>query len=373
MNASSSSPTFDDVDIEDYNKAVISISVVEPLVCVLGMFGNALGLLALSSRQLKGPSYVFLRSLMVVDFTVLLIILVTDTMWHLQLPTYAYSFFYAHVEQPAFNAFMSTSNYLTVALSIERFMAVCRPVRYSAAKQAVFQAKIFIVVVFAISALVSAPYGLEYVVVVVGAGNDTNATADVRYDLRANELLRSGAYATWWTAYVWLQSALSRIVPFFLLLGLNGSTFYAFHKKMRWRDAWNRQTEMTSSDKKRMKVTDTKNRRLMGLLVCTVAVFFVCMTPALVMMFITKETNRWLLTIKLTNLLEVISFAANFYVYCLASRFFRDSLVAAFLCRKEATTASAYTAAAPSGTQNIQLLETKQTVNNASTCQTNGQ
>lgn len=360
--------TIDDIDRQRYQAAKLWISVLEPILCVMGIIGNLLSLLALSRRQLKGPSYVFLRSLMVTDLCVLLVILTVDLLWHTQLTTFSFAFLYAHIEQPLIATLMCTSNFLTVALSIERCMAVCRPMRFSAASRAILQAKIFVGVVFVASLLVSAPYCLEYKVITREVRNQaTNETNSTIYDLMPDLELITGAYKTWWSAYVWLQSGLSRIVPFLLLVGLNGTTFYAFRKKMKWRDSRSRQTtgQLNGSDKRRMKVTDTKNRRLMGLLVCTVAVFFVCTTPALIMLFINKDTERWRLTIAITNFVETVNFAANFYVYCLASKFFRNILVSAFFCKKDQQTGATLTA--PQSGTHIQLVETKPNA----TCQSN--
>ena len=134
---------------------LVCYKYVGPTLCVIGVCGNFINLLVLSGDQLRESPYVYLRGLATTDMLALLFsfpfmvfcIGTTDYFWR---------WYEIYVFIPLVNFFTVASVWITVAMTIERFLFVRYPLwarwrcnRYTA------QFRIWIIVAFAV--IISVP------------------------------------------------------------------------------------------------------------------------------------------------------------------------------------------------------------------------
>ncbi|KAL7640199.1 UNVERIFIED_CONTAM: hypothetical protein RMT77_009613 [Armadillidium vulgare] len=135
--------------------------------------------------------------------------------------------------------------------------------------------------------------------------------------------------ANWFMIYRVLLEVLFKFVPAIILVYLNIRiihTYRAVCKKRR---------QMTSHTSQY-----AEESRLMFLLGGTSTLFFVCMTP----MILLSVTVHWVQANKsipyeifraTANILEVTNFAVTFYIYCLFSKDFRETFIRTLRTAKE--------------------------------------
>lgn len=320
-------PGFDDQELETVT--FWFYSVLEPALCLFGMTGNILCLIAFSRKEFKGTSYLFLRSLLMVDFWVMLLVLMFDITQQSKINAYFWAFFNIYINLFLINALMCCSNLIIVRLSIERCMAICKPFTFSLRLSKVTKAKVSIACIMIVSAVLAIPGPLYYKIDEVW-DNQTNSV--IYISCKNEELMTSPSLAEPWIAVLWVQAIISRILPFFLLLVINSFTSFSYWKKMKWSRRSQSVADETPSDGGSISGED---RKLLLIFFYTVIVFFVTVTPAVIVQFlfgVVEYSYEFQTKIIITNFIEMLNYATNFYVYCLTSTFFRENLRKA-LCK----------------------------------------
>ncbi|CAK9299215.1 unnamed protein product [Gordionus sp. m RMFG-2023] len=142
-----------------------------PLFIILGIFGNLLNLITLFSGGLKGVAYIYLKWMAVADLSVNLLAIP----WALEnfvyfsidfpaLESKAFVTFLCRIDLVLLNGFMKSSVLLVIALTVERYIAVCHPVRYKVLCTD-RRAKIAVIISFLIAFAISLPLVFQYQVV----------------------------------------------------------------------------------------------------------------------------------------------------------------------------------------------------------------
>lgn len=201
------------------------------------------------------------------------------------------------------------SIYTTVAFTVERWIAVCRPLR--AAKMCtISRARKTIFGIVVLSVVYNIPRMLEYktAYVVDHVTNTTNAIYTPT-SLGENQTFRH-------IYFIYLQLFVMLLIPFTILAVLNILLIRAVKQSER-------ATGKVSTKAKR-------ENSLTVMLISVVVVFLICQVPSIVDNIFNATLSMDVLLeapfVKLTtisNLMVIINSACNFYLYCVFGRKFR--------------------------------------------------
>ena len=139
--------------------------VLFPLICFLGLPANIFGIIILSMKQMRTSTSVFLIALAVTDLIKIfddilyfVSILINDISPEVGPKLYAYLYPYTHY---VFNATMMAAAWITVAIAIERYVAVCHA--YKAKLLCTITHSVIISGCIIVSSFIfSIPYALRY-------------------------------------------------------------------------------------------------------------------------------------------------------------------------------------------------------------------
>ncbi|KAK3851150.1 hypothetical protein Pcinc_042176 [Petrolisthes cinctipes] len=212
---------------------------------------------------------------------------------------------------------------MLLALTVERFISVCYPAK---ARNLCGTARAYVtvtVIPLATFILYSPYLFLAHVVTC-----RTEAGAIVHVKEPTTWLVES----VWFRAYKWVLELAFKLVPALILVYLNVRiirTYKAVCEKRR---------KMTnkSGEQRRQYAEES---RLMFLLGGTSTLFFVCMTPMIILSLTIHSHWRHTVAFEVfratANVLEVTNFAVTFYIYCVFSKDFRETFLRTLRSAKE--------------------------------------
>ncbi|KAM7305559.1 putative G-protein coupled receptor B0563.6 isoform X1 [Ixodes scapularis] len=310
------------VDPSTAKLKLIAYGNVSLAIIALGIMGNLINLMVLTRSNLRGVTFTYLTWLATSDLLVLSVAVFSMMRLHDSQPrNYAAALYYAHADLPLVNALMASSIFLVVAVTVDRYCAVCRPTRYREFHNA-RRARVVIPLVYVAAVFLYVPMIFRKRPVLVW-DNLVNQTMYVSFENLS--VSRHPAFKV----YVMVREALVRIGPVLVVIVLNTIIILTFRNLIRKRKQL---ANGTVYDTKRL----TRERRLVVLLVAIVVMFCVCMTPAAILRVLNNddlESNYGFQVFRaVANDMEMANFAVNFYVYCLCSSDIRRTLMRLFRC-----------------------------------------
>lgn len=308
----------------------IAYGVVSSVIIALGIIGNSINLLVLTRPNLKGPTFVYLVWLAISDLLALLVSLSSMFRLHgMQPRTKLASLYYAHVEMPLVNAFMASSVFLVVALTVDRYFSVCLPTRFREVHNE-RRARRSIAAAYSIAFILYVPVCFQKTPVEVDGG-----------EFVACDNLEVTEHAAF-RAYLLVKEVVVRLGPVVLLAVLNAAIIVTFRRTIQKR------RDMVGHHGKKYR----EERRLIVLLAGIVILFFVSVTPAAVLTLLNSDDKEYHFGFQLfrafANTLELSNYAMNFYVYCMCSSEIRRTFVALVTCSKPVPNASSVAGSKPS-------------------------
>nr|AKQ63037.1 orphan G-protein coupled receptor 28 [Platynereis dumerilii] len=285
------------------------------IIAVLGLIGNVFSIIVLGNRRMMSSTSCYLIALGVFDSVVLISLVL-----FFSLPTFyiatgklesyyrAYPYMHPYAYPTALIA-QTCSIYTTVAFTVERWIAVCRPLR--AAKMCtISRARKSILIIMFCSIVYNIPRMLEYRTTHEFDPN-TNTTRVT------NTKTALGADPTFQHIYfIYMHIFVMLLIPFTTLAVLNILLIRAV-----------KQSEHATG-----KVSNKTKREnsLTVMLISVVVVFLICQVPSIVDNIFTATLNDNILYqppfVKLTTisgLMVIANSATNFYLYCVFGRKFR--------------------------------------------------
>ena len=210
---------------------------------------------------------------------------------------------------------MCVTAWLTVAVSMDRYVSVCYPSR-SKAICTIPRARTVATTVFIIMMLLSIPSVFRYRLQTIH-DSTTNQTC---MELVVTELGRNQHFMI---PYTWVQNFLRGIIPVFVLIFLNARIIKALWK-----------------ERVKGKKFNSRNRITL-MLIAMVVIFIVCITPdAIMSTFFGKgyvEEDYLVKGIReITDALVAFNSAVNFLLYCSLSAVFRNTFTRVFFGRRYA-------------------------------------
>ncbi|XP_013777254.1 probable G-protein coupled receptor AH9.1 [Limulus polyphemus] len=305
----------------------LGYGVIGSVVIGLGILGNLINLVVLTRPNLKGVTFVYLTWLASSDLMTLLVSVTSLLRLHgIQPRSFAASFYYAYVELALVNAFMASSVFLVVALTIDRYFSICLPTRYKEVHND-RRARRSIIAAYVLAFCIYVPICFQKEPVpVMNQQNETIYVACENQDVFNH---------TGFRFYLLIKEIIVRIGPVILLAILNTTIIVAFRRTVRKRRELLNNSKSNYSQKESNRKF-REERRLVVLLGGIVILFFVCMTPAAVLTLLNSDHKEldfgFQLFRAIANVLELANFAMNFYVYCLCSTEIRRTFLRLFGC-----------------------------------------
>jgi len=363
----------DERDMVDVNRTEVmrrlkyySYGITLPAVCFLGIVGNILNLIVLTRPTMRGPAYVYMRGYAVAALLAIVFALPFSSriLFHNEIGPWNYfaiAFYHAHLELFLGNACLGIGVFMLVALTVERYLAVCR-----LGQTRTFEAQKTPLVAFCLSLVAVALY-LPYLFrsdVMQCTGVDGNAV----YRKRENP---SFPHSTLWSVYLWVIEVIFKMGPTLIIVHLNCCIIIVYRRTCAKRRRMivkkpvggyhSTSTTTTTSTSTSTTTTTTvvsanertsscvenggatgvaqsedsrrywEEKRLLFLLGSTSILFFVCITPQLVLSLMIHEavleSYYFQVFRAVANVLEVTNYSFTFYIYCLFSRDFRATLL----------------------------------------------
>ncbi|XP_042233164.1 FMRFamide receptor-like isoform X2 [Homarus americanus] len=322
------------VDISGY-EAFLDISryvvqrVLVPMVLVVGVVGNAVTIVVLTRRQMRSSTNNYLTALAISDLLYLVFIFSLSIRHHPGMSR-PHHWFYWHYFRYALwltDASSSTSIWLTVTFTIERYIAVCHPI-----KGKVFctesRAKRVIVAVFILCFALTATTPHEWVINEV-----TDATGQARLVMNYSVL---GSNATYKKVFYWFTAVIFILLPLVLLAVFNSFLIHVVKLSRAQRRT------MTNHRVERDNHSQSQENKITIMLIAVVLLALVCQLPVAVLLLYTTvyvsepHSNSQYVELSLGNifnLLAAINAACNFVLYCAMSDKYRRTFLRTFCSR----------------------------------------
>ena len=308
--------------------------VITNIVVILGLIGNILTIVILSQRAMRSSTNYYLSALAVCDSIVLI-----STAFLIGLPgipnmsgymsyvfAYVVSYFY-----PLALIAQTATIWLTVSFTVERYIAVCHPLK-AASMCTISRAKIVIIGVSLGSSLYNIPRWFDYQPV----SNWNPSTNETVVIPERTEFSQNHIYLQ--VYFSWLYVPIMCIVPLLVLSILNTFLILAVRKSQRQR--------------KDMNVKQSRENNVTIMLVTVVIVFIICQVPALVYNIAFAIDNAYVnntfgyqVLSNIRNFLVNFNSAINFLLYCALGQKFRRIFLHTFFrrCIHETSPCQAFT------------------------------
>lgn len=305
-------------------------SIACGIFTVFGLLGNFLAFLVLHQDKPMTTTSIILRGLAVSDS----LFLISSALYKPMLGIYFYTkslkwyvfdvyIYIIPYLKPVMFTFQHTSIWLVVIVAVDRYFAVCKPMKMLSFTHANMRARLIVIGTFLFCALFNLPRYFEWKTVeVTYTSNGTNKTRDIpqKTALSSNE--------DYWIAYNLVSLfIIMYVIPMITVAVINSKLICTLRAASRTRLA------LTGQARDESNVT--------FVLVVVVLVFIACQTPDLILQVIyfakhllkMEELDIGVFD-KVTELLLAVNASINFIVYCVCGTKFRKTMMEMFHCKK---------------------------------------
>ncbi|KAI8126825.1 hypothetical protein FF38_03110 [Lucilia cuprina] len=295
-----------------------SYGIILPIICALGIIGNVLNLIVLTRRNMRGTAYIYMRAystaallaiVFAIPFGIRMLVHKDRGQWE----EFGPAFYTAHLELFLGNGCLGVGVMMLLILTIERYVSVCHP---SFTRPVMGPPGLIVFLTTMITFVIYLPSVFRGELIKCVLQTDGRF---VYFRRDNNAFLRTIFYSI----YKVMLEVLFKLIPTVLIAGLN------LRIMMVYRQTCEKRRKMTSSRASYIK--DAEERRLFLLLGSTSILFLVCVSPmAILHMTIASEvlpSFSFQVFRALANLLELTNYSITFYIYCLFSEDFRNTLM----------------------------------------------
>ncbi|KAH9499713.1 hypothetical protein Btru_077649 [Bulinus truncatus] len=343
----------------------ILVQYVQPAVCVFGIVGNVLNLAILTRRKLQKSFRTLEHSanlclialavsdLMFCIFAFLTVFAPVDAFFE---DPGSYAYIYARFSYAVINVFIMESTMLTVAMSLERYLAICHPLRqdlYLTTRRI----KYVILLTYIFSILFNLPVWWRFQPQAVCASNTSIVVANMSGDaviacpcderlpplmalqtpdhplttppLPPPRLLHTHTRVPLHgsdvaeVAYRIAWAVVGNYIPLLLLVYFNVCLCRKIYRSYKLRKHLGRQDQTRSS-----------SHVLTITLVAIVVLFFILVAPSETILHVMEMARNEdsFFSEAILNLMQTVNFSVNFILYCIISPYFRKTLKYMLMC-----------------------------------------
>lgn len=298
--------------------------IVLPIICAFAIVGTLLTVIVLSRKNMCTSTNCYLMALAIADLLFLVILATTLADKQFMQDSKGHYMYLIYVTYAAIfmTVFLMASIWMTVMLAVERYIAICHP--FIATKVCtITKARIIIPIIFLVMFVSRMSNFWEHK---VGKAYD-NVTHSTVYYIESTELATREVYVK---IFHWVVSAvLTSILPFILLLALNGLLIREVRKSTKYIKR-NMMVAHNSNS-----VVQREELQITIMLISVIIVFFVCQAPYVTYIMIASLTGfrantPMLIFHYVTMLLLIFKSSINFILYCWFSEKFWATLKRTF-------------------------------------------
>lgn len=286
--------------------------VVTPVVCGFGIVSNLLNFIVLSHRKLNQVPYYYLKLLAVADFCVLFLTFFYNTVSQGSgNKSYFWKIYDSKIFFPVGNIFVTSSIWLTMVLTIDRFRFVRYPLHaktlcnrsYAILKSAI---------VFFASSLENLPKFFMFYVELDSSGHCYTTRLSTFFSNTETLIIR------------WFHILLVNAIPVVTLTFVNFYLVYAVHQAQKLRRRMQAKGRQNSSVMDQQRMTITLISITFLFIICTTLSAFVYQAIAVAFYGGPQTVKTHLFTFLRTfsNFLMTVNHSMNFVMYCAFNRKF---------------------------------------------------
>ncbi|XP_060519674.1 probable G-protein coupled receptor B0563.6 [Cylas formicarius] len=314
-------PASEDPRIENLRR--YSYGVALPSICLLGIIGNIFNLIVLTRKNMRGTAYIYMRGysaaallaiLFALPFAWRVLVHREHGHWENIIP----AFYFAHLELFLGNGCLGIGVMMLLALTLERYVSVCHP---GYARPILGSPIRAVVLIPLLTFVLYIPFMFRSYVKTCRLLPEGN----VIYQRTENT-----DYVTHplYSVYKVSLEFIFKVIPIVLLAALNLRILVVYRKSCEKRRKMTiSRTSSGEEDPRKF----AEERRLVLLLGSTSILFLVCVTPMVILNVTLSDLNLMKYPYQvfraIANLLEVANYSITFYIYCLFSEDFRNTLL----------------------------------------------
>ncbi|KAI0223877.1 hypothetical protein LSAT2_025032 [Lamellibrachia satsuma] len=291
-------------------------TIIHPVIFTIGITGNVMNLVIFTRQRMRHGQ----NDIEKAATTGLMFLAVSDMMYclaglmaHVLVPLKCARIYYEAYKTALLNTFQFSSTWQTVAVAVERYVAVTHPFEARQIASA-SRTTVLCTVVFLVSVVFNIPFFFFNRVVFVSDGLYMRVQGPMRHGTTARHI------------YTIVWSVVGIVVPLMTLAFCNVRFLVAIYRSQARFTPNN-----AGSDSSRRKSVLSRTTVTFVLIIC---LFFVLVCPAMVLEFIGNFVRhlsdasyyRFQLTLVITNTMLLVNFSVNFLLYCYALRDFRKTL-----------------------------------------------
>uniref|UniRef100_T1JCS4 G-protein coupled receptors family 1 profile domain-containing protein n=1 Tax=Strigamia maritima TaxID=126957 RepID=T1JCS4_STRMM len=299
--------------------------VLIPITVIIGVLGNTVTIVVLTRRRMRSSTHLYLTALATSDFFYLIFNFTLSLIHYDSVKSYYTYFEYYGYGHMLTDACSNTSVWLTVSFTLERYIAVCHPIRGKVLCTE-SRAKFVVIGVFLFCFISTLPTPFEYA---MGTRRDSN-TNQTLYAIGYSSL---GDDATYQKVYYWFTTIFFILIPLTLIAVFNSFLIRAVHHSKQER------RRMTSVRGERQEQYSSQETKITIMLIAVVVLFLLCQVPTSIMLIYgtmseygsEKEHTIVVSLNNICNLLMAINASCNFVLYCAFSDRYRKTFLLTFL------------------------------------------
>ncbi|GFT38647.1 FMRFamide receptor [Nephila pilipes] len=299
--------------------------VLVPIIMIIGVIGNTITIFIMTQRRMRSSTNWYLAALAIFDMSYLIFSFLLSFQHYPHIHDaqfYLYWRFWPYMLTIT-DASSNSSIWITVTFTIERYIAVCHPMKGKVICTE-SRAKKMIIIVFLLCFFITLPTAFEWIIL-EKVDPVTNAT-QIQVDY--SDLGNNPVYVT---VYYWVISVLFVFIPLLLLAFFNAFLIKSVHSSKSRRKTMTRRRDTGDQSTQESKIT--------VMLIAVVILFLVCQLPTAVILLykafhhVEHGSNEDLLLRGLGNIfnfLVAVNAAGNFVLYCLLSQKYRRTFLLIF-------------------------------------------